>query len=260
MFINSITIHNKNFPAMDRYPFNLKVLRGTDELEFRSCITFFAGENGTGKSTFLEAIGRNYGLTVWGGEKTHIVHRNPYETRLYDFISIEPGSLGTGGNGKGFIFRAENFFNYASNIDDFSMSDPGILKYYGGLSLNKQSHGQAFLSFLENRCKLKGLYLLDEPEAALSPSSQLAFLEILWKTAHKGKGQFIISTHSPIILSCPGARILSFDSIPIKEIAYKETQSYRFYKDFMDDMASYLKAFRETDMEQEEDGYGQGKL
>ncbi len=260
MFIKAINIHNKNFPVLDRYPFNLGVLRGTDRVEFKSCITFFAGENGTGKSTLLEAIARKYGLTIWGGEKTHIVHRNPYETRLYDFIAIEEGSMGRGGSIKGFIFRAENFFNYASNIDDFSMSDPGILQYYGGSSLNKKSHGQAFLSFLENRCKLKGLYLLDEPEAALSPSSQLAFLEILWKTANKGEGQFIISTHSPIILSCPGAHILSFDDIPIKEIAYRETRSYRFYKNFMADTASYLRAFTEAGKGREEDDYGQGKL
>ena len=102
----------------------------------------------------------------------------------------------------------------------------------------------ANVSFFENRCRIKGLYLLDEPEAALSPPNQLAFLKILQMITKKGKGQFIISTHSPIILSFPDAQILSFDCIPIKEIAYEATHSYRFYKSFMNDRAPYLQEFK----------------
>lgn len=241
MFIESIEIYNKNFPKRDRYPFNLKVFWETDRLDFANDVVFFVGENGTGKSTLLEAIARNYGLTVWGGEKTHIIHHNPYETRLHNFITLKTGQP-RGTIPKGFLFRAENFFNYASDLDDMTMTDPDILRYYGGLSLHQQSHGQAFLSFFENRCKVKGLYLLDEPEAALSPSNQLAFLKTLGKVAGKGRGQFIISTHSPIILGCPGAQILSFDYIPVKDITYEETNSYRFYKGFMNNRESYLEA------------------
>ncbi len=243
MFIESVVIHNNNFPKRNLYPFNLKVFGETDRLDFTANVIFFVGENGTGKSTLLEAIARNYGLTVWGGEKTHIIHRNPYETRLHNFVSlktIQPRGIIP----KGFLFRSENFFNYASNLDDMTTNDPDILKYYGGMSLHQQSHGQAFLSFFENRCRIKGLYLLDEPEAALSPPNQLAFLKILQMITEKGKGQFIISTHSPIILSFPDAQILSFDCIPIKEIAYEATHSYRFYKSFMNDRAPYLQEFK----------------
>jgi predicted ATPase len=238
MFIESVLIHNKNFPKRDRYPFSLKVFRETDRLDFTTDVVFFVGENGTGKSTLLEAIARNYGLTVWGGEKTHIIHENPYETRLHNFVSLKTAQP-KGIIPKGFLFRAENFFNYASNLDDMTMTDPSILKYYGGLSLHQQSHGQAFISFFENRCKIRGLYLLDEPEAALSPLNQLTLLKTLVKITLKGKGQFIISTHSPVILSFPGAQILSFDHIPIREISYEETHSYQFYKSFMNDRESY---------------------
>jgi len=241
MFIKSVAIHNMNFPKRELYPFNLEVFQKTERLDFRQEVSFFVGENGTGKSTLLEAIGRKFGLPVWGGEKIHTVHRNPFATRLKDFISLE--AVRDSGNIKqGFLFRAENFFNYASDVDDMIMTDPGLLKYYGGESLQKRSHGEAFLAFLENRCRIEGLYLLDEPEAALSPSNQVTFLKALWRIVKNGSSQFIISSHSPIILSYPGAQILSFDSIPVKEISYEQTRSYRFYRSFMNDRTSCLNA------------------
>jgi predicted ATPase len=233
------------------YPFCLEVFKETDRLDFKGGVTFFVGENGTGKSTLLEAIARKFGLTVWGGDKTHILHRNPYETRLYDFLSLEV-IRNTTGVKKGFLFRAENFFNFASYVDDVTITDPGILKFYGGSSLHQQSHGEAFLSFLKTRCRLEGLYLLDEPEAALSPSSQLDLLEALWELSGNGTGQFIISTHSPIILSYPEAQILSFDQIPVKQISYEETRSYRFYRRFMNNPVSYLKTFSRMKTDTEE--------
>ena len=246
MFIRSLVIHNKHFPSENRYPFSLRVFQETEKLDFSSYVTFFVGENGSGKSTLLEAIARKYGLTVWGGEKTHVIHRNPYETRLYDFLSLDTVRK-LGGIRKGFLFRAENFFNYASYLDDLIVVDPDILKYYGGESLNVQSHGEAFLSFLANRCKIEGLYLLDEPEAALSPSNQLELVKLLHGLLQQGTSQFIISTHSPIILSYPGAKIMSFDAVPIKEIAYEETRSYRFYKRFMEDRGRYLKGLMNSE-------------
>jgi predicted ATPase len=244
VFVDSVIIHRGHFPKKDRYPFNLEGLKSTDRLDLRSKVTFFVGENGTGKSTLLEGIARSFGLTVWGGEKTHIIHHNPYETRLSDFISLH-GTWSSGMVKKGFLFRAENFFNYASYLDDLVMYDPGIIDFYGGSSLHQQSHGQAFLAFFQSRCRMEGLYLLDEPEAALSPGNQLVFLETLWKMLGKEKLQFIISTHSPIILSLPEAHILSFDFAPIREIAYEETRSYRFYKKFMNERNYYLKRLKE---------------
>lgn len=235
MFIRSLIIHNRHFPRSDCYPFDLKVFIKTDRMDFRGPVTFFVGENGTGKSTLLEAIARSYGLAMWGGEKTHIVHRNPYETRLADFISLDEALPRTGIE-RGYLFRAETFFNYASCVDDFIMTDPGLVEFYGGVSLNQQSHGQAFMAFFMSRCAKDGLYLIDEPEAALSPSRQMEFLECLKKAVAERQSQFIISTHSPIILSYPGAQIMSFDNIPIEEVGYRDTGSYRVYKRFLEQM------------------------
>jgi predicted ATPase len=141
---------------------------------------------------------------------------------------------------KGFLFRAENFFNYAASLDDITLTDPGILQYYGGASLHQQYHGQGFLSFFEHRCRMEGLYLLDEPESALSPSNQLALVEILCRLGRCEGFQFIVSTHSPILLACPGAQILSFDESPVSEVSYEETASYRFYKAFLDQPGQFL--------------------
>jgi predicted ATPase len=240
MFIDSILIHHDRFPRRAAYPFNLKVFQDTDRVDLRSRTVFFVGENGSGKSTFMEAVARKFGLIVWGGEKTHIVHRNPFETRLSDFLTLK-GSPGSEGIARGFLFRSENFFNYACQIDDVIQTDPGILDYYGGKSFHLQSHGEGFLSFFENRCRMDGLYLLDEPESALSPPNQLALVKIIWDLAAEGNRQFIITTHSPILLSLPEALILSFDRIPIREIPYEETNSYRFYKGFLEERDRYLK-------------------
>ena len=131
LFIETVMIHNKNFPNREFYPFNLKVFQNTDRLDFNHQIIFFVGENGTGKSTLLESLARSYGLTVWGGEKVHITHRNPYETKFHRFISVKSRKQ-KGFIEKGFLFRSENFFNYACYVDDLAMYDPDILKYYGG--------------------------------------------------------------------------------------------------------------------------------
>jgi predicted ATPase len=240
MYIKTILIRTDQFPRKDLYPFNVKVFQETEQVPLRGNMSFFVGENGSGKSTLMEAVARRYGLAVWGGEKTHTAHQNPYETRLHHFIRVE--TLKTvGAISKGFLFRAENFFNYASGLDDVILTDPDILKYYGGQSFHQQSHGESFLSFFEHRCRMAGLYLLDEPESALSPANQLSFLKILRRIVQMGKSQFIISTHSPIILSFPDAQILSFDEAPIKEILYEETHSYQFYKDFLNNRGAYLE-------------------
>jgi predicted ATPase len=118
--------------------------------------------------------------------------------------------------------------------------DPGLAEYFGGKSLVSQSHGQSLMAFFKSRLKIKGLYLLDEPETALSPKTQLTLLSLLKKISQTGIAQFIIATHSPILLACPDARILSFDEIPVREIEYHNTLHYRIYKDFMHDPNKYI--------------------
>ena len=140
----------------------------------------------------------------------------------------------------GSYFDSEISKNFAQYLDEWAASDPGILNYFGGKSLMTQSHGQSLMSFFKARYRFKGLYFLDEPETALSPKSQLELLQVLKQNSESGHAQFIIATHSPILMACPGATIYSFDEIPVKQIDYEKTEHYRIYRDFMVDRSKYL--------------------
>ena len=231
MYLIKVKIHGENYPTSRYYPFNIPALRASQELTFRKPIAFFAGENGTGKSTLLEAITRKCGIYIWDKAKRHPAHNNPYETYLADYISVTWAN----GHVPGSLFRAETFRDFADFLDDVALCDPGRLKYHGGHLLNTLSHGQAILSYFSGRFHLKGLYLLDEPEAALSPSSQVKFLRLLHELEAAGHAQFIMATHSPILLAYPGAQIFNFDTNGIEEVKYEDTASYRIYKQCLAD-------------------------
>jgi len=140
----------------------------------------------------------------------------------------------------GSYFASQIFHDFARYLDEWSHASPGILAYFGGSSLLTQSHGQSLISFFEARFKIKGLYFLDEPETALSPQSQITLLQIMKKNGTAGHAQFIINTHSPILLAFPGATIYSFDNTSVETISYKDTKLYRLYKDFMNNPEKYL--------------------
>jgi predicted ATPase len=231
MWVNRVTVRAEDFPRRDCYPFDLGWLRERLELHFQSPITFFVGENGSGKSTLLEAIVLRADIPVWTNSKRHLAHRNPYENTLYEYVDLEWAS----GRVSGSFFNAETFRQRAEFLDDVSLVDPGQLKYFGGRTLLNQSHGEGMLTFFEGRYAIRGLYALDEPEAALSPASQLAFARMLHRYAAAGHAQFVIATHSPILLAVPGARLLALDRTGVREIAYEETEHYRLYRDFMAD-------------------------
>jgi predicted ATPase len=236
MYIERVTLLGDAYPTEDYYPFNLHILRHTRSVSLTRPVTFFVGENGSGKSTLLEAITRKCGIHVWDKPSRRAGSDNPYETRLADFIRLTwaenrvPGSL----------FRAETFKELADFLDDVSRCDPGRLKYQGGKVLSTLSHGEGMLAYLDGRFRRKGLYFLDEPEAALSPSSQLRFLKLLQDIADEGVAQFVIATHSPILLAMPGAQILSFNGSRIQDVRYEETQHYKLYKQFFTDRARLL--------------------
>ena len=236
MHIVGIRINSDDYPTDRCYPFNIPVLRETPELTFRSNIVFFVGENGSGKSTLLEAITRKCDIHIWDKPKRHVAHENPYESRLADYVTV------TWANGRvpGSLFRAETFRDLADFLDDVALCDPGRLKYHGGRILNTLSHGEGILSYFGGRYHIKGLYFLDEPEAALSPASQIKFLRLLQQLETEGRAQFIIATHSPILLAYPGAQILSFDSSRVEQVAYEETTHYRIYKQFFTDRSMFL--------------------
>ncbi|MGB9616726.1 MAG: AAA family ATPase [Desulfomonilaceae bacterium] len=229
MYLKAVSIHADRFPRSDVYPFNVRILNATPQITFQKPATLFTGANGTGKSALLDAIARKSGLLPWGGGKMHTSHQNPYETQLARYISLQVNSW----RPYGFYFRAEAFFNFASSLDDIITDDPGRETYFGGKSLNTLSHGESFLAFFQSYCfHLDGLYLLDEPEAALSPENQVEFVKILQKNMMNGNKQYVIATLSPIILACPDAQILSFDHETISPISYEESAPYRFYQDF----------------------------
>jgi len=237
MHLIQVRINSNNYPTDRIYPFNIPILRETPKLTFRKPVTFFVGENGSGKSTLLEAITRKCGIHLWDKPRRHLAHNNPYETKLADYVSVTwsdarvPGSL----------FRAETFREFADFLDDVALCDPGRLKYHGGHILNMLSHGEGILSYFSGRYHIKGLYLLDEPESALSPSSQVAFLRLLQQLEADGYAQFIMATHSPILLAYPGAQIFSFDSPRIEEVEYEDTAHYKLYKRFFTDRTVFLE-------------------
>ena len=234
MYITKIRIDRDSFPTSRIYPFNVPAIRETPELTFREPLVFFVGENGSGKSTLLDAIIRKCGIHVWEKPRRHLAHENPYETKLMNHVTV------TWANGRvpGSLFRAETFRDLADFLDDVALCDPGRLKYHGGHILNVLSHGEGILSYLNGRFRRKGLYFLDEPEAALSPASQIKFLRLLQELAAEGQAQFFIATHSPILLACPGAQIFSFDGTGIEEVAYQETAHYQIYRQFFIDQAA----------------------
>jgi predicted ATPase len=227
--IKRVSLQQENFPTLDHYPFTLPVLRNTKEIQFRTPVTLFVGENGTGKSTLLDALVRASGVHIWSYPERRRYQVNHYEKELHNFIKLEWSN----GRVPGSYFGSEIFKDFTQTLDEWAVSDPGQLKYFGGDSLVTLSHGQSTMAYFRSRYKIKGIYFLDEPETALSPRSQLDLLEIISENSLAGHAQFIIATHSPILLACEGARIYSFDHVPIRSIDYEETEHYQLYKRFL---------------------------
>jgi predicted ATPase len=228
---------SEQYPTRDHYPFNVDVLQQTRSIKFSSPVTFFIGENGSGKSTLLEALARRCRIHIWGGVENTRVDPNPYEETLFLYLEVE----WTDGIVPGSFFSSQIFRNFAGLVEMWEADNPGQIEYFGGKSLLTQSHGQSLMSFFRARYKIKGLYLMDEPETALSPKSQLELLKLLQEMSALGHAQFIIATHSPILLACPGSVIYSFDHSPVKTIRYEDTEHYQVYKSFMEDPGRYLE-------------------
>lgn len=221
------------------YPFDLPILRDDSfAIELTRTITFFVGENGSGKSTLIEAIAQQCGFNLGGGGGYAYDGQTPAQP-LADALRLSWLPKVT----NGFFLRAESFFNFGTFIDYLAREvDPGALGPYGGKSLHARSHGEAFLALFQGRLggRHRALYILDEPEAALSPNRQLAFLELLRRWELSQMAQFIIATHSPILLAYPGATLLSLDGGRIHEVRYGETEHYRVTRDFLLDPDSHL--------------------
>ncbi|MBQ6946722.1 MAG: AAA family ATPase, partial [Clostridia bacterium] len=208
------------------------------ELPFSENVTFLVGENGTGKSTLLEAIAVAYGFNAEGGSKNFTFSTNATHSELCDHISI----VKRGHPRDGFFLRAESLYNVATNIDEMDRLpsfDAPVIGGYGGISLHKQSHGESFLSIVQNRFFGNGLYILDEPEAALSPMRQLTLMMEIHRLVQQNS-QFIIATHSPILMAFPGAQILELSEAGIQSVNYRDTEHYLLTKQFLDNPEQML--------------------
>jgi len=209
-------------------------------LEFLSRVTFFVGENGTGKSTLLEAIAVAYGFNPEGGSKNYRFATSASHSGLWENLTLVKHRFPK----DGFFLRAESFYNVASYIDELDAEPAAtapIIASYGGRSLHRQSHGESFMSLIENRFGGHGLYLLDEPEAALSPMRLFALLAEMKRLVDLDS-QLIIATHSPILLAFPGAEILEFSEDGIRKIAYRDTEHYQTTLRFLENPDKMLRA------------------
>lgn len=210
-------------------------LTAHQSLVLPSNVTFFVGENGTGKSTLLEAVAVAFGFNAEGGTVNFHFTTNATHSPLHRHIRLAKKAFPK----DGFFLRAESLYNVATNIDEM---DPPVIESYGGISLHAQSHGESFLSVVQNRFGGKGLYILDEPEAALSPMRQLTLLREMHALV-QNDSQFIIATHSPLLMAYPDAAVLEFSEDGIRKIDYRETEHYQTTKLFLEDperMLHYL--------------------
>lgn len=230
-YLIDITLQRDKVPSWEEYPFSLPVVRNLETLRFHPDVTFLIGENGTGKSTLLEAVAKILGFNAEGGTKNSLFSTRDTHSVLCDYLKAGK-SFSVPKDG--YFLRAESFYNVASYMDDVD-----YLAGYGGKSLHAQSHGESFLALLNHKFRGNGLYLLDEPEAALSPSRQLSALAILHRLVRSGS-QFIIATHSPILMAYPHAQILLCSDSGIEQVEYEDTDHYQIARDFLNHRESML--------------------
>ena len=251
VWLRQVEIKGDEFPDREAHPFDIPTLQRRQVLRFNQCVSFFVGENGSGKSTLIEAIARRCGIHIWTESKRRVAppaarrpaarpgphsHRSPAGL-LSDHLDV----ILARGPVRGGVFTAESFRQWAEFLDDVAEIDPGQAKYHGGANLTLRSHGEGLMAYFRGRYQIPGLYFLDEPEAALSPASQLDLLRLLAELGQRGHAQFILATHSPILMALPGAQVFSFGDAGIEETCYEETEHFRLYRDFTADPGAFLR-------------------
>ena len=245
LFLHRIALQRETVPSFDEYPFALPAVRDLDVIELTEPVTFFAGENGFGKSTLLEAIAIAWGFNPEGGGANFRFETRRAHSDLSRHLRLTRGVTRAR---DGYFLRAESFFNVASEIerlDDEPATSPPITPAYGGVSLHQQSHGESFMALLRNRFRARGLYILDEPEAALSPNRQLEALLRIHELVQRNS-QFIIATHSPIIMAYPAAQILLLDGGTPVPVSYEETEHFSVTRRFLNDHRAILRELLST--------------
>jgi predicted ATPase len=231
----------------DEFPFTIPAFqRGKLVLDFERPITIIVGENGTGKSTLIEGIAGQCGFNLSGGNRNHLYSSDQNSSPASHAMRLSWLPKIT----RGFFMRAESFYNFGRYLDEMQKEDPLTLQAYGGKSLHEQSHGESFLALFTNKFHGQALYILDEPEAALSMRRQLEFLKVMRMLELEGESQFIIATHSPFLMAYPRAQLLMFDGRVIREVSLSETPHYQLTRAFvMNPKAMMDELFAEVDEE-----------
>ena len=239
-YLREVSLKREGIENEGLYPFSIPAVRKLRKLIFHPDVTFIVGENGCGKSTLLEAIAAAWGFNPEGGTINFRFSTAASHSDLYKYLRLVRSFRRPM---DGFFLRAESFFNVATDIERLDAEPsfgPPVINSYGRRSLHEQSHGESFLALLIHRFGGNGLYLLDEPEAALSPTRQLSVLRIMHQLVLKNS-QFIIATHSPILMAYPGAKILLLGETGFAEIRYEETSHYTITRDFMNNPTRMLE-------------------
>jgi predicted ATPase len=231
-FLIRASVLRDKVPSFAEYPFNIPAIGALHELAFEQPVTFFIGENGSGKSTLLEAIAVACGLNPEGGSRNFNFSTRASHSGLKDYLRLTRSARRVRDS---YFLRAESYFNVATEIEALDREPsfaPPIINSYGGKSLHEQSHGESFFALLMNRLGGDGLYIFDEPEAALSPTRQLAFLSRLHELVREGS-QFLIATHSPILMAYPQAAIYLLADGPPRLVEYRETEHFTVTRNFL---------------------------
>jgi predicted ATPase len=239
IYLQAVELKRDRVPSFGEYPFDLPVVRELRRIEFTAPVTIFVGENGVGKSTLLEALAIAIGFNAEGGGRNFAFGTRPSHSDLHLYLRLVRPHLRPR---DGYFLRAESFFNVATRIEELDQVPapaPPIIDSYGGHSLHEQSHGESFLTLLQKRFAGAGLYLLDEPEAALSPTRQLAALARMNQLVALSS-QFIIATHSPILMAYPEAQLLAMSPDGIAPVKYDETEHVVVMRHFMNNRATML--------------------
>lgn len=229
--VRALYLERDRVPSFDDYPFSVPAVRSMHELDLAEGVTFLVGDNGAGKSTVIEAIAVAAGFNAEGGTRNFNFSTRSSESELHRFIRLVRGVRRPTA---GFFLRAESLFNLATEVERLGVSG------YGDKSLHEQSHGESFLTLVTERFVPGGLYILDEPEAALSPQRQLSLLAFMHRQIVNGS-QFIIATHSPILMAYPGALIYELRKTGIERVTYEQTQHFQITRDFLNNRGRYLR-------------------
>jgi len=236
LWLQSVEIRGDEFPEQDRYPFNVAPLLGRQRLDFIRSVVFLVGEKGSGKSTLIQAVAQLCGLHMWGQPRRYLRRDELSATALGRHLRVTLADASVTGG----LFSAEAFREWAEFLDDVTRLDPGQAKYHGGADLSARSHGEGILAYLAGRYSVPGLYFLDEPESALSPASQVELLRILAEHRVASRAQFVIATHSPILMALPDSQIFLLADTGIRETEYEATDHFRLYRDFLTDPGRFL--------------------